>query len=67
MYYTITKESVAKVLTEWDRRWRESPNDFLNIAEHLLFSDPKTYGEEAAPYFLKLHEEMNDSGAFIAP
>lgn len=65
MQYTMTKESIAAVLTEWDRRWREAPGEFLNIAEHLLFSNPATYGEESAPYFISLHEEMNNSGAFI--
>ena len=58
MQYTIDKNMVAAILTEWDRRYREAPGEFLNIAEHLLFSNPETYGEESAPYFLSLLEQL---------
>jgi len=58
MQYTIDKSMVAAILTEWDRRYREAPGEFLNIAEHLLFSNPETYGEESAPYFLSLLEQL---------
>ena len=56
--YSFTKEQAARAFTEWDRRFREAPEEFVNIAEHLLFSDPQTYGEECAPYFLSLLEEV---------
>lgn len=58
MQYLIDKSMVAAILTEWDRRWRETPSEFVNIAEHLLFSNPETYGEESAPYFLSLLEQL---------
>jgi len=57
-YFYFTKEQVALAFTEWDRRFREAPEEFVNIAEHLLFGDPQTYGEECAPYFLSLLEEL---------
>ena len=58
MQYLIDKSMVAAILTEWDRRFREAPSEFLNPAEHLLFSNPETYGEESAPYFLSLLEQL---------
>ncbi len=56
--YVLNKEMVAAVLTEWDRRFREAPGEFGNFAEHLLFGNPETYGEECAPYFLSLVEQL---------
>lgn len=56
--YTLDKNMVAAVLTEWDRRFREAPGEFLSPAEHLLFSNPETYGEDSAPYFLTILESL---------
>ncbi len=44
--------------TEWDRRYRDDPEKFWSEVRHLLKESPKTYGEGAAPYFVKLLEEL---------
>lgn len=49
-----TKELIQKCLTEWDRRYREDPEAFMNEAARLLQSDAESYGECATPYFLSV-------------
>lgn len=46
--------------TEWDRRYRENPEQFMNEAARLLNPDEDeyTYGEAAAPYFLSILEGL---------
>ena len=44
--------------TEWDRRYREDPEAFMNAAARLLKGTPETYGEAAAPYFVSILDEM---------
>jgi hypothetical protein len=53
-----TTEEIIQTFTEWDRRYREDPDKFQSEAAHLLKETPETYGEGAAPYFLKLLKEM---------
>lgn len=57
---TTTQLHIQSALTEWDRRYRENPEAFMNEAARLL--DPRedeyTYGEAAAPYFLSILEEL---------
>jgi hypothetical protein len=49
---TFTIEDFIKAFTEWDRRYREEPEQFSE-EWHELF-DAETYGEQAAAYFVKL-------------
>lgn len=56
MKYTI--EQLAAAFTEWDRRYRENPEEFMSQAVHLLKCDAKTYGDAAAPYFDKICQEL---------
>lgn len=56
--YTFTESEIARTFTEWDRRYRENPEQFWSEAQHLLKSNPKDYGEACAPYFLKIHREI---------
>lgn len=49
---------LAKLFTEWDRRYREQPDQFWTEVEHLLRHTPESYGEAAAAYFLKLKTEL---------
>lgn len=53
-----TKTQIAKSFTEWDRRYRKNPKQFQSEAKHLLRETPKTYGQAAAPYFLKILGEV---------
>lgn len=54
-----TVELIQKALTEWDRRYREDPEAFMNEAARLLQSDAATYGEEATPYFLSVLADVS--------
>ena len=51
---TVTESQMAKAFTEWDRRYREDPEQFMSEACRLLKSDPATYGDACAPYFLSI-------------
>lgn len=53
-----TIEQMAEAFTEWDRRYRENPEQFQSEAEHLLKDTPETYGQACAPYFLKILSEI---------
>lgn len=55
---TIHMDEVAKVFEEWDRRWRENPQEFTDLVTHLTKETPLTYGQACAPYFFKLLEEI---------
>jgi hypothetical protein len=48
---TATMDDLIAAFTEWDRRYREQPEQFETLAEHLLNRTPETYGEAAATYF----------------
>lgn len=60
MNINTTKEAIQAAFTEWDRRYREDPEAFMNEAARLLNPDEDefTYGEAAAPYFLSILEEI---------
>jgi hypothetical protein len=55
---TATKAEIIATFTEWDRRYRENPEQFMSEAVHLLKQTPKTYGHAATPYFLKILGEI---------
>ena len=55
---TVSVANIQKAFTEWDRRYREDPEAFMNEAARLLQSDAETYGEEATPYFLKVLSDV---------
>lgn len=61
MQITTTATLVQAALTEWDRRYREDPEAFMNEAARMLNPDEtaETYGEAAAPYFLSILEEVS--------
>lgn len=54
----ITKKQAVEAFEEWDRRFRDNPEDFENFAVSLLTGNPETYGEAAAPYFFHLVKEL---------
>jgi hypothetical protein len=55
---TVHLDDVAKVFEEWDRRWRENPQEFMDLVTHLTKDTPLSYGQACAPYFFKLLEEI---------
>ena len=55
---TATLSQICEAFTEWDRRYREDPEKFMSEAEHLLKQTPKTYGDAAGPYFVKILNEL---------
>ena len=55
---TITPGEIAAVFTEWDTRFRENPEWFESQAVVLLKYTPVTYGEQCAPFFLELLNEI---------
>ncbi len=47
-----------EAFAEWDKRWREHPEEFVSIVEHLLRGTPATYGASCSVYFAALLEEL---------
>jgi len=65
-----TSADIQAAFTEWDRRYREDPEKFMNEATRLLTENAETYGESAAPYFLKILDEIQsgeDAGSPAPP
>ena len=54
----IGREKLEKAFTEWDRRYRESPEEFMSVVDHFLRETPYTYGKGCAAYFEKLVKEV---------
>lgn len=51
---------IQAAFTEWDRRYREEPERFESEATYLLKGTAETYGEAAAPYFVKILEQVQN-------
>lgn len=60
---TITEQQLAAAFTEWDRRYREEPERFMNEAQHLLKETAETYGQACAPYLIKILSEIDTTAA----
>ncbi len=56
---TATIEQFCAAFTEWDRRYREEPDRFMNEAKRLLTEDAKTYGDACGPYFAQILAELS--------
>ena len=54
----VSKEKLEKAFTEWDRRYRENPSEFMTECEHLLKESPYSYGKSCAEYFTNLLKEI---------
>ena len=50
----VSHDQIAAAFTEWDRRFREDPDQFISEAKRLLTETPETYGEACAPYFIEI-------------
>jgi hypothetical protein len=53
-----TKDELAVLFTEWERRYREEPARFMSDVERFTQWMPTTYGELCAAYLLLLVEEL---------
>lgn len=51
---TLTAPQLEAALTEWDRRWREEPEKFMNDSQHLSELTAQTYGTVACRYLLSI-------------
>ena len=56
--HTFTAAELAAAFTEWMRRYMEDPDLFWSEAHTLLKETPTTYGEGAAPYLLKILDDL---------
>ena len=59
----ITVNELANAFTEWDRRYREDPEGFMSEGSHLLLDTPESYGEEVAPYFVKILKDLKSDAS----
>lgn len=55
---TATPQQIEAAFTEWERRYRENPEQFQSEAQKLLKDTPETYGQACAPYFIKILSEQ---------
>lgn len=53
-------KEISDAFTEWDRRFREDPSNFMSEAQRLLEGTPESYGQACAPYFLKILQEIQN-------
>lgn len=58
MNSTHMRSAFVSAFTEWDRRYRENPDEFMSAVEHLLGHTPETYGEAAGAYMTGLLNEL---------
>ena len=57
-FHRLSTDQEAQIFSEWDRRWRENPEWFMDQAVHLLKGTAVEYGPEAAAYFDSLAREL---------
>jgi hypothetical protein len=43
----VTVEELSAAFTPWDKGYREKPEEFTNMVDHLLRSTPEEYGPQA--------------------
>lgn len=52
-HFYATTEVLAKAFTEWERRYREEPEQFADDMQRLAL-DEQTYGELCGAYLMKI-------------
>jgi hypothetical protein len=55
----VTEEQLAQLFAEWDRRYRQDPDNFMSDVAHLLDETPESYGKMCAVYLFKLARELS--------
>ena len=53
-----TEIKLADAFEEWDRRYRNNPDDFINEATRLLNDTPFQYGKSCSAYLIKILSEQ---------
>ncbi|GEM_PF-4334960 len=56
-YIVVSEEELSQVFAEWERRFREKPDEFQSEMNRLA-NDYKTTGEFQAAYLVKLIAEV---------
>jgi hypothetical protein len=56
----LNLEKFEKAFTEWDIRYRNNPEDFMDAVTHLLRNTPYSYGKACAVYFSNLLEGVTE-------
>ena len=56
MYVSV--EEMEEVFRTWDSDYREKPEEFQNVVEHLLRSTPEEYGANATVCFKAYLEKI---------
>ena len=51
----ISQELLERAFTEWERRYRANPREFMHEMERLGLTEA-SYGEQCAAYFVELME-----------
>jgi hypothetical protein len=59
---TTTPKKLAAAFAEWDRRYRETPEQFMSVVQHLLKETPNTYGELASAHLILILKELKKKG-----
>ena len=57
-----TMGELIRTFTEWDRRYRENPEQFVSEAVLLLKETPESYGDLAGPYFVSVLNDIQGVG-----
>lgn len=47
-----------EAFTEWDKRYRADPQDFMSSVEHLLENSVVSYGKAASIYFISILKDL---------
>ena len=55
--FEITENDLREIFAEWERRRRESPDDFNNL-ENMINLTVEEYAKRVAKYFIELHETI---------
>ena len=55
---TISFDRAAALFTEWERRYREAPEEFQSDVQRFGFTTPASYGESGAQYFFTLTQDV---------
>jgi hypothetical protein len=54
----LSRKRLAKLFTEWEKRYRANPEKFMSEATKFLKHTPKSYGDRCAVYFAHLNRVL---------
>lgn len=52
---TLSRARAAELFTEWERRYREAPHEFMTDVQRYVETPVTTYGELCAAHFFALN------------